>query len=68
MSMIKHLGLSIVIALIALCALDVGGGLPIPVATWLVSNRTGRRRTAADPCQRRRRGPAYHPPLRGRRL
>jgi hypothetical protein len=37
MSMIKHLGLSIVIALVALCALDVGGNLPIPGASWLVS-------------------------------
>jgi hypothetical protein len=37
MSMIKHLGLSIVIALVALCALDVGGKLPIPSGSWLVS-------------------------------
>ena len=37
MTMIRHLGLSIVIALIALCALDVGESLPIPGATWLVS-------------------------------
>jgi hypothetical protein len=37
MSMMKHLGLSIVIALVALCALDFGGSLPIPVAGWFVS-------------------------------
>ena len=37
MSMVKHLGLSIVIALFACLALDVGGQLPIPGVDRLVS-------------------------------
>jgi hypothetical protein len=37
MSMIKHLGLSIAVALLALCALDVAGNLPIPGVDRLVS-------------------------------
>ena len=42
MSMVKHLGLSIVIALLALCALDVGGKLPIPGIDQLVSTAQAR--------------------------
>ena len=42
MRMIKHLGLSIVIALVALCALDVGGSLPITGASWSVSTAQAR--------------------------
>jgi hypothetical protein len=42
MSMVKHLGLSIVIALFALCALDVGGKLPIPGIDGLVSTAQAR--------------------------
>jgi len=42
MSMVKHLGLSIVIALLALCALDVSGKLPIPGTDRLVSTAQAR--------------------------
>jgi len=42
MSMVKHLGLSIVIALLALCALDIGGKLPIPGMDRLVSTAQAR--------------------------
>jgi hypothetical protein len=42
MSMVKHLALSIVIALLALCALDVGGQLPIPGIDRLVSTAQAR--------------------------
>jgi hypothetical protein len=42
MSMVKHLGLSIVIALLALCALDVGGKLRIPGIDGLVSTAQAR--------------------------
>lgn len=42
MSMAKHLGLSIVIALVALCALDVAGKLQIPGADRLVSTAQAR--------------------------
>jgi hypothetical protein len=37
MSIAKHLVLSIVIAIVALCALDAAGKLPIPGADRLVS-------------------------------
>jgi len=42
MSMAKHLGLAIVVALLALLALDVAGTLPIPGAGWLVSTAQAR--------------------------
>ena len=37
MSMAKHIGLTIFLALLALCALDLAGQLPIPGAERLVS-------------------------------
>ncbi len=37
MKSVRHLGLSIVLAVFALCALDMAGGLPIPGADRLVS-------------------------------
>ena len=37
MSMTKHLGLSILIALLALCAIDIGGNLPIPGVAQMAS-------------------------------
>ena len=37
MSMTKHLGLSILIALLALCAIDIAGKLPIPGAANMAS-------------------------------
>jgi hypothetical protein len=42
MSKVKYLGFSIIIALVALCALDVGGSLPIPGASGLVSTAQAR--------------------------
>lgn len=42
MSMAKHLGLSIVIALVALCALDVAGKLQIPGTDRLASTAQAR--------------------------
>jgi hypothetical protein len=37
MRTVKHLGLSIAVALLALCALEVTGKLPIPGGEYLVS-------------------------------
>ena len=37
MRIAKHLGLSIAVALLALCALEVAGKMPIPGADHLVS-------------------------------
>ena len=37
MRIVRHLGLSVFVALIALCALDVAGNRPIPGAGWLAS-------------------------------
>jgi hypothetical protein len=60
MRIIKHLGLSIAAALLALCAVEVTGNLPIPGAGQLASTaqaRVGRPLT-----------PTYRSPLCGRRL
>jgi len=38
MRIAKHLGLSIFAALVALCALDISGSLPIPGARWFASS------------------------------
>ena len=37
MSMTKHLGLPILLALLALCAIEIGGKLPIPGVAPMVS-------------------------------
>ena len=37
MSMAKHIGLTIVLALFALCALEIGGNLAVPGSSLLVS-------------------------------
>jgi len=37
MSMAKHIGLTIVLALFALCALEIGGNLAVPSNSLLVS-------------------------------
>lgn len=42
MSMAKHIGLTIVVALFALCALDLVGQLPIPGAEGMVSTAQAR--------------------------